>query len=165
MNIRPETSDDIATVRDILRAAFSGDQEADLVDALRHDGDLLLSLVAEEAGRIIGHVGFSRLWIRQAEQRMPAVSLAPLSVVVGCRRRGVGAALVEKGHARLRTAGESIAFVLGDPTYYGRFGYSTAAAAPFDCAYAGQYFQALPLAGPVPTAGAIIYANAFGGLQ
>ena len=165
MNVRLETPGDIAGIRDVLRAAFPGDQEADLVDDLRRDGDLLLSMVAEAAGRVVGHVGFSRLWIEQAGQRAPGVGLAPLSVAKDHRRRGVGATLVEKGHARLRTAGETVIFVLGDPAYYGRFGYSNAAAARFDCAYAGPHFQALALTNHAPKAGAIAYAAAFGKLQ
>jgi putative acetyltransferase len=165
MNIRLEAPRDIEGIREILRAAFAGEQEANLVDGLRHDGDLLLSMVAESTERLIGHIGFSRLWIQRADHRVPGVSLAPLSVAEDHRRRGIGAALVETGHARLRTTGESIVFVLGDPAYYGRFDYSIAAAAGFDCVYAGPHFQALPLANHAPKAGVINYAAAFGRLQ
>lgn len=165
MNTRQETQRDIAGIRDVLRAAFPGDQEANLVDDLRRDGNLLLSMVAEAAGRVVGHVGFSRLWIEQAGQRAPGVCLAPLSVAANHRQCGVGAALVENGHAHLRTAGETIIFVLGDPAYYGRFGYSNAAAARFDCVYAGPHFQAIALTNDAPKAGAIAYAAAFGKLQ
>jgi len=165
MIIRLEVPGDVAPIRDVVRAAFAGEQEADLVDGLRRSGDLLLSLVAEHAGQLIGYVGFSRLWIRQAERRSPGVSLAPLAVAMDHRRRGIGAALVEAGHARLREEHESIVFVLGDPAYYGRFNYSISAAAAFDCAYAGEHFQALALTSGAPTAGAIAYAAAFGDLQ
>lgn len=165
MNIRTEMPDDMADVRAILCSAFAGDQEADLVDALRRDGDMLLSLVAEDAGRVVGHIGFSRLWIAQAGQRLPGVSLAPLSVDADRRRSGVAAALVEEGHRRLRTAGESISFVLGSPAYYGRFSYSVDAAASFACIYAGPHFQALALTKHAPRAGAIAYAAAFDRLR
>src|SRR5262249_37169728 len=132
MNIRPETSSDVAGIRDIVCVAFDGTAEADLIENLRRDGDLLLSMGAEEAGRLVGHVGFSRLWIEQTGQRTPGVSLAPLSVVADRRRRGVGAALIEEGHSHLRASGESIVFVLGAPAYYGRFNYLIPAAAGFD---------------------------------
>jgi len=165
MIIRQEMPGDVMRIRDILAAAFAGGQEADLVDGLRRNDDLLLSLVAEDAGRLIGHVGFSRLWVGQAGQRLPGVSLAPLGVEAGHRRRGVGAALVEAGHARLRKAAESIVFVLGDPAYYGRFGYSVPAAAAFDCVYAGPHFQALALTSRAPKSGVIGYAAAFDGLR
>jgi putative acetyltransferase len=165
MIIRPETPADIAAIGDIVRAAFACHQEADLVDGLRQSGDLLLSLVAEEAGRVVAHVGFSRLWISHGGQCSPGVSLAPLAVTAERRRRGVGAALVEAGHAHLRKAGESICFVLGDPAYYGRFDYSIPSAAGFDCPYAGAHFQALALTDSAPKAGAITYAAAFAKLK
>ena len=165
MIIRSESSGDIADIRAILRAAFAGDQEADLVDGLRRDGDLLLSKVADDAGRLVGHIGFSRVWIWNGRQRAPGVSLAPLSVVPDRQLSGVGAALVEAGHAQLRAEGESIVFVLGDRAYYGRFGYSVAAAMAFDCSYAGPHFQALTLTSLAPKAGAISYGAAFDRLQ
>jgi putative acetyltransferase len=165
MIIRPEKSGDVAEIRDLVRTAFACHQEAELVDGLRRSGDLLLSLVAEEAGRVIGHAGFSRLWISRDGRRSPGVSLAPLAVALERPRRGIGTALVEAGHANLRAAGEAICFVLGDPAYYGRFDYSIPAAAGFDCAYAGAHFQALVLTNSAPTTGATIYAAAFAGLK
>jgi putative acetyltransferase len=165
MIIRPETSADVASIRNILRDAFAGDQEADLVDTLRRDGDLLLSMVAEEAGSLVGHIGFSRLWIAHETQRRPGVSLAPLAVAPRRWRQGVGARLVNAGHAYLRSTGESIIFVLGDPAYYGRFEYSLSVAAAFDCVYAGSHFQALALTKLAPKAGTIAYAAAFSSLQ
>jgi putative acetyltransferase len=164
MIVRAETPADIAGIREVVRAAFAGDQEAGLVDDLRRDGDLLLSMVAEDEGRLVGHVGFSRVWISHQAQRTPGVSLAPLSVAPAWQRRGVGASLVKAGHTELRAAGEAIIFVLGDGAYYGRFEYTIAAAA-FDCAYAGPHFQALALTEFAPRAGAITYAAAFDRLQ
>jgi len=162
MIVRPERPDDIVSIRDILHEAFAGTQEADLVDRLRDDGDLLLSMVADDAERLVGHIAFSRLWIGHS---LPGVSLAPLAVRVDHRRAGVGAALVEAGHAVLRRLGESIIFVLGDPAYYGRFNYSISTAAAFDCPYAGRHFQALALTKLAPQAGTIVYAPAFNRLQ
>lgn len=165
MIIRAEKAKDTAPIHDVLRAAFAGEQEADLVEHLRSSGELLLSMVAEEAGRIIGYVGFSRLWVDRDEQRSPGVSLAPLAVAADHRRRGIGSALVEAGHAQLRSRGESMVFVLGDPSYYRRFGYTAPAATAFDCVYAGPYFQALALNDNAPRVGAITYAAAFQHLQ
>jgi len=165
MIIRAETPADAAGIRAIVSAAFAGDQEADLVDDLRRDGDLLLSMVADDSGALVGHIAFSRVWISHQARRTPAVSLAPLAVVPDHGRRGIGGALVEAGHAGLRAAGESIIFVLGDPAYYSRFGYTLSAAAAFDCVYGGPHFQALVLTEVAPKAGAITYAAAFGRLQ
>ncbi len=165
MIVRAETPADVASIRDLVRAAFAGDVEADLVDDLRRDGDLLLSMVAEDAGQIVGHIGFSRVRISHQAQRVPGVSLAPLSVAPKRQRRGVGAALVRAGHAQLQAAGETIVFVLGDAGYYGRFGYVLPAAAAFDCVYAGPHFQALALTELAPKGGAITYAAAFDHVQ
>lgn len=168
MIIRPETAGDVAAIESVIRQAFGSRNEAcaeaDLVDRLRSDNDLVLSLVAEQDGRIVGHVGFSRLWITLGARRIPGVSLAPLSVMPDRQRGGIGRALVDAGHARLREAGETIVFVLGDPDYYGRFGFSLADAAPFECQYAGAHFQSLRLASTAPDAGAIEYAPAFNDL-
>ena len=165
MIIRAETPADVADIRNIVGAAFAGHQEADLVDDLRRDGDLLLSMVADDSGRLVGHVAFSRVWISHQDKRTPAVSLAPLAVMPERGRRGIGGALVGAGHAKLRAAGESIIFVLGDPAYYSRFGYALSTAAAFDCVYGGPHFQALVMTEIAPKAGAITYAAAFGRLQ
>jgi len=165
MIVRPETAEDIAAIGNVIRQAFGSQneacEEADLVNRLRRDNDLVLSLVAEQDGQIVGHVGFSRLWIVQDTRRIPGISLAPLAVMPEHQRQGAGRKLVEMGHARLREAGESIVFVLGDPDYYGRFGFSLVAAAAFDCRYAGAHFQALRLSSSAPDAGSVEYASAF----
>ena len=165
MNIRPETANDHAAIRAVVTAAFGQQVEGDLVDALRKDGDLVLSLVAEVDGEIVGHVGFSRLWIEQDGQRMPGISLAPVSVLPQHQHKGIGRALVGAGHLRLKAKGESIVFVLGDPAYYQRFGFSVAAAAPFACVYQGEHLQALRLAADAPATGSVVYAPAFGALE
>ncbi|MGO4711883.1 GNAT family N-acetyltransferase [Bradyrhizobium sp. 2TAF24] len=161
MNIRPETASDRVVIQRILRDAFGAPAEADLVDRLRDDGDLQLSLVAEQDGVLVGHVAFSRLWILHDGQRIAGASLAPIAVDAAYRCKGIAQALIEDGHQRLQSRGETIAFVLGDPAYYGRFGYSAASAAGFACDYAGPYFQALALASGAPDRGRIAYAAAF----
>ncbi|WP_458759549.1 GNAT family N-acetyltransferase [Afipia sp. TerB] len=148
----------------MTRAAFGGDDEADLVDRLRADGDLILSLVAEQDDRIVGHVAFSRLSITHDSHVTSGVSLAPVGVLPGMQRKGAGSALIEAGHDQLRYAGETVVFVLGDPAYYSRFGYSLDGADAFDCAYAGPHFQWLRLSPQAPAAGVIAYAPAFDGL-
>jgi putative acetyltransferase len=162
--IRRETAGDVAAIRQVVRAAFEGDDEADLVDRLRADGDLILSLVAEQDGQVIGHIAFSRLSITNDFAVTPGVSLAPVAALPEMQRIGAGRALIEAGHDQLRHAGETVVFVLGDPAYYSRFGYSVNGADAFDCIYAGPYFQWLRLSSQAPATGVIAYASAFGGL-
>jgi methionyl-tRNA formyltransferase len=165
MIIRQENPADVDAIRAVIREAFGGAQEADLVDRLRSDNDLLVSLVAEQDGQIIGHVGFSRIWIVEDGRRVPGVGLAPLAVLPEHQRRGVATTLVEAGHVRLRHDGESIVFVLGAPKYYGRFGFSVSSAAPFSCVYAGSHFQALSFSSLAPETGSLSYPLAFSGLR
>ena len=75
--------------------------------------------------------------------------------------RGIGGALIREAHIRLKDAGETLAVVLGDPAYYGRFGYSHARAEKFDSEYQGDALQALDL-GRGAEAGRLVYASAFG---
>ncbi len=160
--LRPETPADALPIRELLVAAFGGTQEADLVDQLRHDGDLVLSLVTlARDGSAIAHVGFVRLVVEQGGDEIPAIGLAPLAVAPAAQRQGVGSVLVRRGLDRLRERGETLVFVLGDPAYYGRFGFDLAAAQAFTCVYAGAYFMALRLQPDAPRDGLVRYPAAF----
>ena len=64
----------------------------------------------------------------------------------------------------LMARGEKMVFVLGDPAYYSRFGFSAATAKPFRTPYDGEYMQALILAPDAPKSGTVRYPTAFAGL-
>lgn len=158
--IRPERPADLPAIRAVVAAAFGRAAEADLVDRLRRDGDLLLSLVAEEDGAILGHIAFSRLLVRTPAGDVSAVTLAPLAVRPDRQRQGIGGRLTEAGHDRLRVAGEALIVVVGHPAYYPRFGYDRARAAGFGSAWQGEGMMALAFA-PAPAAGDLVFAPAF----
>lgn len=67
----------------------------------------------------------------------PAYILAPLAVAGRYRGKGIGRALVERGLQALRERGADLVFVLGDPRYYGRYGFSPhhRVRAPYDLAH------------------------------
>jgi putative acetyltransferase len=160
--IRPEALADATAVHALLRQAFGGPGEAALVDRLRAEGDLVLALVAVAPPETVaGYVAFPRLQVASESGTNPAIGLAPLAVAAPHRRRGIGAALVRAGLDRLIACRETVVFVLGDPAYYGRFGFDADAVQPFGCAYAGPHFQARRLAAPAPSAGTIRYPAAF----
>ncbi len=161
--IRAATAADREAIRAIEEAAFGQKDEALLVDTLVAAGDGVLELVAETEGRIVSHVLFSRLTVESEKGGFAAVALAPLAVLPGFQRHGIGAALVEEAHRCLREAGESLSVVLGDPIYYGRFGYSHARAAGFASDYQCAALQALAW-GEAPATGRLVYAPAFSGL-
>jgi putative acetyltransferase len=162
ISVRPERPQDAEAIHAVVAAAFGRAEEADLVDRLRADGDLIASLVAVDNGAIVGHVAFSRLTIATGEGPFAAVALAPLAVVESRRRRGIGTRLVEAGHQILRNRGERLAVVVGDPAYYGRIGYHRDFARGFTSPWQGEAMQALPLgAAECPRIGTLIYPAAF----
>ena len=161
-NIRPERPGDAAGVRALLDAAFGGDVESKVVERLRADGDFVLSLVAENGQDIAGYAGFPRLVLRLDERNVPVVGLAPVGVSPSLQRKGIGSALIRDGFTRLKDRAERLVFVLGDPAYYGRFGFTVMEG--FVSRYAGPYFQALMLAPDAPKAGRVSYPRAFDGL-
>jgi putative acetyltransferase len=121
--IREENPADSDSVHEVLAAAFGRDAESRLVERLRASGKVTASLVAEENGRLLGHVLFSAISIDTGTAQVPAVSLAPLAVLPAFQRLGVGSALVSAGLARLREMRVERVLVVGDPAYYARFGF------------------------------------------
>lgn len=161
MILRDETPSDHAAVRALLAAAFPTLAEADLVERLRAAGDAAFEAVAVGPGGIVGHAMLSRM-----AAPFPALGLAPVAVAAEARRRGVGAALIARLLAGAEAAGWRAAFVVGDPAYYGRFGFDADLAAPFASPYAGPYLMACALGGPLPAgSGRVDYAPAFAALS
>ncbi|TPN16979.1 N-acetyltransferase [Mesorhizobium sp. B2-1-3] len=160
MSIRAATPRDREAIRLVEEHAFGQQAEAGLVDALVSGGDAVVELVAEEDGQVVGHILFSRLFARTGGKDFPAVALAPLAVEPSFHGTGIGGALIREAHIRLRDAGEMLAVVLGDPTYYSRFGYSHARAEGFESEYQGEALQALAW-GDAPGTGRLVYASAF----
>jgi len=158
--IRQAESGDAPEIRKVLALAFETAGEADLVEALRRQGDKVLELVATNEGELVGAIFFSRLRIIKDEGQFAAVALAPLAVAPAHQRTGIGSALVENAHRMLREAGETLSVVLGEPAYYGRFGYTHERAAGFESRYQGKYLQALAW-GEAPKTGELRYPAAF----
>jgi putative acetyltransferase len=162
MRVRAATADDAKSIRQVHLAAFPTPLEADLVDRLARERDVGISLVAETGDTVVGHILFSRMDVRGDGRTLDALGLAPVAVLPERQRHGIGSALIEQGIAVARDLGTAMIFVLGEPEYYGRFGFTAAAARPFASPYAGRYFQALVLNdAPSPAAGTAEYAAAF----
>ncbi len=159
--VRPECAGDEAAIRQILDDAFAGPVEGKLVERLRANGDLVLGLVALQDDKIVGYVAWPRLWIQTPRDQYKAIALAPLAVAPVQQRSGIGSALTHKGLAQLREFGESIVFVLGDPVYYQRFGFSLETTKAYESIYAGDYFMALKLAATAHDGGRLSYPAAF----
>ncbi|WP_299621598.1 GNAT family N-acetyltransferase [Pelagibius sp.] len=134
MLIRETSDSDLPVLLDIHRRAFGQDVEAELTRDILNDpsAEPVLSLMALDGEEPLGHVLFSRTRLTEPDRDRSSAILAPLAVVPEAQRQGVGGALVEGGLARLAQSGSGLVFVLGDPGYYGRFGFE--AARPFGLA-------------------------------
>jgi putative acetyltransferase len=159
-----QSAEERVLLRSINATAFGGTEEADLVDRLRADGNVVLSLVAEMQERLVGHLLFSRMWIETQGGLVTAVALAPVAVLPEHQRQGVGGRLIRKGLDLLRCQGEKIVIVVGHPDYYPLFGFSAANARSLDSPFPAGVFMAMELS---PGAldgvrGKVIYPPAFG---
>src|SRR5688572_3089081 len=162
MMIRVENVDDESAIRAVTAAAFksapqSSGTEAAIIDTLRDAGALTLSLVAEQQGRIVGHVAFSPVTINGEVGRWFGVG--PVAVEPAQQRRGIGEALIRDGLERLRRMGAEGCVVLGDPAYYRRFGFVSDPELRYGEA-PPEYFQRLSFTGIEP-AGEVAYHVGF----
>jgi len=152
MIIRDETPADEAAIRALIADAFrtmpySQQTEHFIVDALRRADAMTLSLVAEQDGAVLGHVAFSPATINDAESGW--YGLGPLAVFPDHQGEGIGSALVREGLARLKALGAAGCLLVGDPAYYGRFGFRVAEGLRVD-GVPPEVFQILPFTGPLP---------------
>jgi putative acetyltransferase len=124
--IRRETAADVSAITEVTVAAFktlaiSNHTEQFIVEALRADGALTLSLVAELEGRVIGHIAFSPVTISDGPRNW--YGLGPVSVLPEYQRQGVGKALIREGLARLKAMNAQGCCLVGHPDYYPKFGF------------------------------------------
>lgn len=126
VKIRRERAEDHVAVRDVLIEAFGQPDEADLVEALRQGCDDLVSLVATDVDRIVGHILFTPAIIETTGGCMVGMGLAPMAVRPEHQRQGLGQRLVREGIEALKRRQCPFVVVLGHPDYYPRFGFQPA---------------------------------------
>lgn len=162
MIIRPETASDFAAIRTINIDAFAGhpfshQTEHLIVEALRDAGALTLSLVAEDAGEVVGHIAFSPALVDGKDLNW--YTLGPIAVAPSRQRQGVGSRLIGTGIEALRQLGANGCLLVGDPAYYLRFGFRHSQSLSVEHV-PPEYFMCLPLAGEIPH-GAVTHHPAF----
>ena len=151
----------------INKLAFQGIAEMKLVQDLRSNGDLLLSLIAVYGNDVVGHIAFSRGWIETGQDRIPTVGLGPMAVHPTHQGKGIGSQLIQESLLTLKEMGEQHCFVLGHTWFYPKFGFVPASTFTIDSIYqAGEHFMGQEL---VPGSlqgirGRFIYSAAFEGL-
>ncbi len=130
MIIRQEKPSEYPAIFDLVKVAFqtakvSNGTEQDYVDKLRASGNYIpeLALVAEENGKLVGHIMLTKTYVAIGEQNFEALIIAPLSVALEYRNRGIGSQLVLASFDLAKKLGYTAVFVAGDPEYYGRFGF------------------------------------------
>ena len=160
--IRPEEPRDAAAIERVTIDAFMGAPHTDhteqfIVRELRRAHALAVSLVAEVNGQIVGHVAVSAVQISDGAQSW--FGLGPISVLPAHQGQGIGTQLMETAIRQLVAMPAKGCVVLGDPGYYGRFGFAPVAGLVLPGVPA-EYFQALVLNSEVPQ-GEVTYHPAF----
>lgn len=162
LDIRDERKEDHRAIYNLIQSAFadkefSSGTEGPIVNRLRTDGDLTISLVAVHAEVLVGHIAFSPLSLEGVSKDIYA--LGPVAADPELRHQGIGTALINEGLARLRSINARACVLVGDPNYYHRFGFVG------DCGLTSgnlpaEVVQALVWGEPLPD-GEISFAPAF----
>jgi putative acetyltransferase len=163
--IRLETSADAAAISAVHRAAFPTADEARLVEALRANDHLSVSLVAIDSDTIVGHVAFSPVTLSDVAG---GFGLAPVAVLPEFRKQGIAAALIRQGLIEVARVGARFVVVLGAADYYRRFGFESAYRRGLQDEYdGGDAFQVLELQpAALPIIGGLVrYAREFAALS
>lgn len=165
MIIRPETASDYEAIRHILVMAFehhpySHQTEHLIVEALRTADALLVSLVAEVDEIVVGQIAFSPAKIDGKD--CPWVTLGPVAVLPAFQRQGIGQALIKEGLKTIWGLGMQGCVLVGDPAYYGRFGFRHIPTLRLEGLppQFSQYFMSLPMNDLIPE-GVVAHHPAF----
>lgn len=160
--IRDEQNTDIQAIFDLTQKAFndaehSSHTEQFIVNALRESKQLTVSLVAETQGKVIGHIAFSPVSISDGTTNW--YGLGPISVLPEYQGKGIGSKLMKEGLNRIKALNAKGCVLLGDPNYYGKFGFK-ADARLILAGVPAEYFQILAFTDYIPS-GYVIYSDAF----
>lgn len=162
MIIRKEKPSDIESIEAVivqpfLNAPYTDHTEQFIVRALREADALTISLVAEVQGNVIGHVAVSPVTISDGAKGW--FGLGPISVMPDHQRSGIGSQLMRQAIEELQKLGASGCVLLGDPSYYSRFGFKPEANLVLP-GLPAEYFNALSFGDSLPQ-GQVTYHEAF----
>ncbi|UCG35097.1 MAG: N-acetyltransferase [Candidatus Omnitrophota bacterium] len=138
--MREEKDTDTLYIRHVHIQAFNGPDEALIVEALRNNHCLEISLVCEMDDKIVGHIAYSPVY---HNNKVIGLGLAPVAVLPKYQRKGIGSALIKEGNKSVFKKGFKKIFVLGDPKYYSKFGFKPAKKYNYYCKFdpEGKYFM------------------------
>ena len=140
MEIRKSTESDRTKIKFVHTKAFGkqkGPEIAKLANDLLDDRTAMpiLSLVATEHEKIIGHIIFTKVKVSQTTESVSAQILAPLAILPNDQNKGIGGKLIREGLSQLKQSGVELVFVLGHPDYYPRSGFTPAGALGYEAPY------------------------------
>ena len=132
MTIRPERQSDFDGLYELIKTAFQtaktppSDEEG-YAAGLRKSERYIpgLALVIEEKGKLIGQVMLTKTYIDTGAEKIEALLLGPVSVLLEHRNKGIGAGLINEALKRAKALGHGAVFLCGDPAYYNRFGFKS----------------------------------------
>lgn len=169
ITLRQETKDDFQEVFEVNRSAFRQENEAKLVENMRKNSTVFvpeLSIVAIENNKIVGHILFTKINIKDNKGNLnESLGLAPVAVRPELQKNGIGGQLIRKGLARATDLGFRSVIVLGHEHYYPKFGFKPAdnwnIKAPFEVS--SNSFMAIELVndGLKNITGTVIYPKEF----
>jgi putative acetyltransferase len=145
--IAEEDQEDELAIDEVLAAAFGRDDEAELVMSLRTRRGLEFAAVAKLDEEVIGHVAFSAVKVGGVASDPPVLALAPVAVDPTHQRQGYGSQLIRWALEEVTRRGFLAVIVLGEPAFYGRFGFQRASGFEITCPFdvPGECFMALEL--------------------
>ena len=145
--IRDETLNDAPAIREVNNQAFGQPLEGRLVELLRNNDVVILSLVAVVDELITGHILFSPVTLTTEMGEVPGAGLGPMAVLPEFQRSGIGSKLITTGIARMRQMGTTFVVVLGHADYYPRFGFERASGYGVRCQWEvpDDAFMIMPL--------------------
>ena len=160
--IRNEMHNDVCRITEVTIEAFktleiSNHTEQFIIEALRADRALTVSLVAEMDGRVIGHIAFSPVTISDGTPNW--YGLGPVSVLPEHQRKGIGKALIKEGLSRLKDMKAQGCCLVGHPDYYRRFGFKNMSGLVYE-GVPQEVFFALSFDGHTPQ-GAVAFHDGF----
>ncbi|MCD9575626.1 GNAT family N-acetyltransferase [Flavobacterium soyae] len=172
IKLRQERKEDYKNVFQLIEKAFENIEYSDhkeqfLVERLRKSEAFIpeLSIVAEAEGKIVGHILFTKLEIKNESQSFQSLALAPVSVLPEFQGKGVGSKLILNGHETAKSLGYKSVILLGHQDYYPRFGYELCEKynikMPFDVPAENCMVIALTENGLRGISGEVVYPSVF----
>lgn len=172
IKLRQENKNDFESVFQLIEKAFEKEEYSDhkeqfLVERLRNSEAFIpeLSIVAEIDNKIVGHILFTKLEIKNDLKSFESLALAPVSVLPEFQGKGIGSKLILYGHEIAKSLDYKSVILLGHQDYYPRFGYELCEKynikMPFDVPAENCMVIALTEDGLKDVNGEVVYPKAF----